>query len=61
EDMKEADLAYAAKKFSLTVEQIREILAQPPSSYGSYKNSARFVARLKTFVNFLRGVGLYPK
>lgn len=61
EEMKEADLAYAAKKFSLTVEQFREILARPPSNYGSYKNSARFVARLKTFVNFLRGVGLYPK
>lgn len=61
EEMKEADLAYAAKKFSLTSEQFREILAKPPTNYESFKNSARFVAKLKKLVNFLRKLGLYPK
>ncbi|WP_422416347.1 N-acetyl sugar amidotransferase [Pseudomonas sp. GZD-222] len=61
DELKEADLAYAAKKFSLTPEQFKEILATPPSSYHDYKNSASVIANLKKLVNFLRKIGLYPK
>lgn len=61
DEMKRSDMAYATKKFSLSADQFSEILARPRSSYESYKNSARLVAALKKFVNFLRRTGLYPK
>lgn len=60
-ELKEADLAYAAKKFSLTPAQFSAILATAPSSYQEYKNTAALIAKLKRLVNFMRKIGLYPK
>lgn len=60
-ELKEADIAYAAKKFSLSLDDFKAILAKPPSNYNSYKNSSKAIANLKTLVNFMRKIELYPK
>lgn len=56
-----SDLAYVAKKLGLTPEDFDKIMRLPVKSFRDYRHSYGQVQALKSWVNRLRGAGLYPR
>lgn len=55
------DLAYVKKKFNLSDAEWDSIMSAPVKSFREYRNSYKFVQFLRSMVNILRGIGLYPR
>jgi hypothetical protein len=61
EGIQREDLEYVSKKLGLRGAAFDDIMALSPRTFRDYKNSYRFVRLLKSVVNRLRGIGLYPR
>ena len=60
-DLQQLDLEYVTKKLRLTPEEFAGIMSLPKKSFRDYRNSYRVVELLKRALNWMRGVGIYPK
>lgn len=61
EEQQKQDLEYVTKKLGLGADEFSRIMSSPVRSFRDYKNNYELVRRLKSAVNRLRGVGLYPR
>lgn len=61
DQLRSEDELLVLEKLSLTTGQLKEIVDEPVSSFRAYRNSYAFVQFLRSFVNRLRRMGLYPR
>ena len=60
-DTIEFDKEYVAKKFGVSLEELETLISAKPNHFSDFPNSFTQISMLKSFVNTLRGRGLYPK
>ncbi len=60
-NMLEQDKDFVIKKLELDPTKFESIMRAPPTTYESYNNSEKGVARLKKFLNWMRKKGIYSK
>lgn len=61
EKQRKDDEMLLMKKLSISENQLSEILSKTPASFREYRNSYGFVQFMRTTVNKLRRMGLYPR
>jgi N-acetyl sugar amidotransferase len=59
--LRQDDEALLRKKLKLNTAEVEAIVSAGPESFRNFKNSYRFVQRLRRLVNVLRKRGLYPR